>query len=82
MPVNRKRTSNQVASLAAKTLRDKNASDTARSLAASALSQTATTHQTGASMEDLASRVLDSKKYSSSTKSLAGSILSQSNKSR
>lgn len=79
---NRKATSKKVASLAAETLGDKNASKTAKSLAASALSQTGNGKETGATLEDLASRVLDSPKYSAETKQLAGSVLSQSNKKR
>lgn len=82
MASNNKQTSNDVSLLAAKTLRDKNASNIAKSLAASALSQSRNKNQTGAEMEDLASRVLSSSKYSNETKTLAGSVLSQSNKKR
>ena len=52
MSVNKKMTSKSIASLAAKTLRDKNASKTAKELAGSALSQKVKSHQTGAEMED------------------------------
>lgn len=79
---NPKVTSKSVASEAARTLQDPNASSVAKSLAASALSQRSASHQTGSQMEDLASKVLDSPKYSQGTKSLAGSVLSQSNKKR
>ena len=82
MPNNKKQTSNQISSLAAKTLCDKNASKTAKSLAASALAQTGNTKQTGAKLEDRAAIVLQSQKYSSDTKKLAGSVLSQANKKR
>lgn len=82
MPSNNKKTSANVASQAAKTLGDKNASKTAKSLAASALSQSGNKKQTGTQMEDLASTVLSSAKYNDTTKSLAGSVLSQSNKKR
>jgi hypothetical protein len=82
MGKNRKKTSPQIASLAAKTLQDKNASVTAKKLAASALAQTGTGKQTGSELEDLASKVLDSPKYNDDTKSLAGSVLSQSKKER
>ena len=58
------------------------ASKTAKSLAASALSQSSTKKQTGANMETKASNVLKSNKYSDKTKSLAASVLSQSNKER
>ncbi|MEM0950278.1 hypothetical protein [Dinoroseobacter sp. S76] len=82
MGKNTKRTSREVASKAAATLSDPNASATAKSLAASALAQSGTGKQTGAAMEDRASKVLQSDKYSSDTKSLAGTVLSQSNKAR
>ena len=79
---NRKTTSPSVASRAARTLQSPSASATAKTLAASALSQRSPSHQTGAKVEDLASRVLDSQKYNAETKSLAGSVLSQANKQR
>lgn len=82
MAKNTKKTSASVASLASETLRDPNASKTAKSLAASALSQTKTNNQTGSELEDQASKVLQSNKYSVATKKLAGSVLSQSNKKR
>ena len=82
MSTNKKQTSNKVASHAAKVLSDKNSSKTAKSLAASALSQSNNPKQTGTQMEDLASTVMNSSKYNSETKSLAGSVLSQSNKKR
>ncbi len=82
MARNKKQTSSRVASHAAKVLSDKNASQTAKKLAASALSQSGTKKQTGAELEDLASKVLQSDKYSKETKELAGSVLSQSNKKR
>lgn len=79
---NRKMTSPSVGSQAARVLQSSTASATAKTLAASALSQRSPSHQTGAKVEDLASRVLDSPKYSAETKSIAGSVLSQSNKKR
>jgi hypothetical protein len=82
MAGNKKQTSNQVASTAAKVLRDKDSSQTAKKLAASALSQAGNGKQTGAEMEDFASKVLRSEKYSDETKGLAGSVVSQSNKAR
>lgn len=82
MSTNNKATSSTVASHAGRVLSDPTASETAKSLAASALSQHSSKHQTGAAMEDLAARVLDSSKYSDGTKSLAGSVLSQANKAR
>ncbi len=82
MSTNKKQTSKQIASQASKTLIDSNSSKTAKSLAASALSQTSNKKQTGAEIEELASAVLNSSKYNENTKSLAGSVLSQSNKDR
>jgi len=82
MSRNSKRTSQKVASLAAKTLNDDSASKTAKKLAASVLSQCDPKKQTGAEVEDLASKVLDSNKYNATSKTLAGSALSQSNEER
>ncbi|MCG2580122.1 MAG: hypothetical protein KA296_04510 [Marinobacter sp.] len=82
MSQNRKKTSSEVSSIAARTLQDQNASAIAKRLAASALSQSGTTNQTGAELEDIASKVLKSSKYSDETKTLAASVLSQSNKGR
>jgi hypothetical protein len=79
---NKKTTSDKIASLAAHILHDNNASETAKSLAGSALSQVNKGNQTGGQLEDLASKVLQSNKYSHETKELAGSVLSQSNKQR
>lgn len=79
---NKKQTSQSVASLASETLKDKNASQIAKQLAASALSQKGTPKQTGAAMEDIASKVLQSPKYSDDTKTLAASVLAQSNRGR
>ncbi len=82
MAKNTKTTSVEIASLAAKTLQDPNASNIAKELAGSALSQKNKGNQTGAELEDKAAKVLSSNKYSEDTKKLAGSILSQSNKDR
>ncbi len=79
---NTKQTSSRVGTLASETLQDRQASQVAKSLAASALAQRSGGKQTGAQMEDLASKVLQSEKYSDSTKELAASVLSQSNKAR
>ncbi len=79
---NRKDTSKDIASLAAKILVDKNSSEIAKRLAGSALSQSDKNKQTGSELEDIASKVLKSEKYSDETKSLAGSVLSQSDKDR
>lgn len=79
---NTKQTSAQIAKLAAETLQDKQASQIAKSLAASALAQASGGKQTGADMEDKAARVLASGHYSDQTKQLAASVLAQSNKER
>jgi hypothetical protein len=82
MANNLKKTSTDIASKAASILNNRDSSAIAKSLAASALSQSGTNHQTGAEMEEKAGRVLSSTKYSDETKALAASVLSQSNKSR
>jgi endonuclease III len=82
MSKNTKQTSGRVASLASETLRNGNTSQTAKTLAASALSQRSTSRQTGSTTEDLASKVLASAKYAEETKILAASVLAQSNKDR
>ncbi|MBX3620628.1 MAG: hypothetical protein KF891_11685 [Rhizobacter sp.] len=82
MAKNTKQTSQEVAKLAAETLRDKNASHIAKQLAGAALSQSSTTRQTGAEMEALAGKVLQSEKYSDDTKTLAASVVAQANKAR
>ena len=82
MSKNTKQTSSRVAKLAADTLRDNRASQVAKSLAASALSQRQGGKQTGAKIEDVAARVLASDRSGHQTKELAASVLSQSNKQR
>lgn len=82
MPKNPKQTSVQIAKLAAETLQNKQASQVAKSLAASALSQRSSDKQTGAKMEDIAARVLANDRYAKGTKELAASVLSQANKQR
>lgn len=76
--MNTKKTSPIVASHAARALTSNSTSAIAKTLAASALSQVNSTHQTGAVTEDLAARVLASNKYSQLTKEFAASVLSQS----
>lgn len=82
MAINTKQTSERVAALAAQTLQSNSASKTAKSLAASALSQRNAAHQTGGAIEKLASTVLQSAKFAEATKELAGSVLSQANRAR
>ena len=82
MSVNTIQTSKVVATLASHTLHDPKASVIAKSLAASALSQSHTKNQTGAEMEHKAAQVLESNKYSKETKTLAASVVAQSNKER
>lgn len=80
--MNYKRSSQSMATMAAKALSKESTSNIQRSLAASVLSQREPSKQTGARMEDVASRVLQSPKYSEQTKRFAASVLSQSNKER
>jgi len=80
--MNKKHTSASVGTLASQTLQSNSASQIATQLAASALSQTHTSRQTGAGMESKASHVLQSDKYSDTTKILAASVLAQANKQR
>ncbi len=82
MSTNTKKTSDKLATLAAETLSNPNASAIAKSLAASALAQSGTDKQTGAQMEEKAGKALQSGKCSEDTKSLAASVLSQANKER
>lgn len=82
MTKNTKQTSSRIATLASETLQNNQASQVARSLAASALAQRNSGKQTGAKMEDLASKVLSGNHYASETKELAASVLSQANKAR
>ena len=79
---NTKKTSNKVASQAARVLKDPKASKIQKELAGSALSQVNRKHQTGAEMEEKASKVLRSDRYSDETKDLAASVLAQSNRDR
>lgn len=80
--MNSKTTSERMASLAAEVLRDADASDIAKRLAGSALSQAASGRQTGADLEELAGRVLSAEKYAATTRELAATVLSQANKAR
>ncbi|HAC6086963.1 TPA_asm: hypothetical protein G0A23_04945 [Salmonella enterica subsp. enterica serovar Enteritidis] len=82
MSKNVKQTSENVASTAAKTLTDPNASAIQKSLAGSALSQCGTSNQTSGKMEHKASSALDNPRSSELTKQLAASVLAQSNKGR
>ncbi len=79
---NKKTTSPSIASLASKVLQDSQASNAAKSLAGSALSQVNKGNETGKQLEHLASTVLNSDKFNEASKALAGSILSQSDKKR
>ena len=82
MSRNTKQSSAELANLAASTMNDPKASQTAKQLAASVLAQAKYGKQTGVELQTLASRVLQSSKYSIDTKSLAASVLSQSTKDR
>ncbi|MFA3759483.1 hypothetical protein V1951_22020 [Yersinia sp. 2544 StPb PI] len=82
MSKNTKQTSGNVASVAAKTLNDPNASAIQKSLAGSALSQRGTPNQTSGEMEHKASVALDNPNSCALTKQLAASVLAQANKDR
>ncbi len=82
MSKNTKQTSTRIGRLASETLQSSSASQVAKSLAASALSQRSGDRQTGVKMEDTAARVLASNHYAKDTKELAASVLSQANKQR
>jgi hypothetical protein len=82
MSKNTKQTSSRIGRLASETLQSSSASQVAKSLAASALSQRSGDRQTGARMEDTAARVLACDHYAKDTKVLAASVLSQANKQR
>lgn len=82
MANNTKQTSSTVASVAAQTLNNPNASAIQKSLAGSALSQKGSTNQTSGAMEHKASAALDNPRSSTLTKTLAASVLAQSNKGR
>ncbi|WP_429169605.1 hypothetical protein [Aeromonas rivipollensis] len=75
---NKKQTSSPVATKAAQTLNNPNASKIQKSLAASALAQSNTNKQPSAAMEAKAGAALQSDKYNATTKTFAGSIVAQS----
>lgn len=82
MALNSKRSSPKLTSQAAATLRDTGASEIAKRLAGSVLSQAQSSNQTGKAIEATASQVLRSEKYSEQTKAFAASVVSQANKPR
>lgn len=82
MGTNNKKTSGSLASVAAKTLNDPNASKIQKSLAGSALSQAGSKNQTSGAMEHKASAALNDPNSNALTKKLAASVLAQANKER
>ncbi|MBE4090853.1 hypothetical protein HJ056_04465 [Vibrio parahaemolyticus] len=80
--MNTNTTSKSVASKAARTLSNPNASKIQKSLATSAMAQASSSKQTCKDMETKASNVLQSNRYSDETKEFAASVLTQSNKKR
>ncbi|PHX43340.1 hypothetical protein AO284_14465 [Pseudomonas sp. NZIPFR-PS2] len=68
MSKNTKKTSGKIATLAADTLNNPDASVIAKSLAASALAQRSTEKQTSAVLEEKAGKVLQSDQYSEAAK--------------
>ncbi len=77
MTKNKKASSSDIRSKAAKILKDPKTSQIQKKLAGSALSQSDPNKQTGSEMEEIAAQVLQGNRYSDTTKSLAGSVLSQ-----
>ncbi len=75
--MNKKKSSESMASLASKVLNNDSASKIQKTLAGSVLSQTNSNKQTGAELEGIASNALKSPKYNDVTKKLAGSVLSR-----
>ena len=71
------KSSPRVARTASQVLRDSGASQTAKSLAGSALAQTRTTKETSPKVASTAAKALDSGRSSKTTKTLAGSVLTQ-----
>lgn len=82
MTKNTKQSSAELASAAARALRNDNTSEIGKKLAASVLAQVTKGKETGKEMEAVASKVLNSDHYSDQNKSFAGSLVSQSNKER
>lgn len=82
MSKNRKQSTPEVASRAARTLADPESSARARSLAGSVLAQAHTPKESGPALETRAGKALRDPKASATTKTLAGSVLSQSHKPR
>ncbi|HHF3211032.1 TPA: hypothetical protein ACPJ12_001622 [Vibrio diabolicus] len=80
--MNTNTTSKSVASKAARTLSEPNASKIQKSLATNAMAQASSSKQTYKDMETKASNVLQSNRYSDETKEFAASVLTQSNKKR
>ena len=80
--MNKKRSSKEVASEAARILKSKTSSTIQKELAGSVVSQRNPNYMTGKEMETKAAKVLNSDKYAESTKRLAGSVLAQADKKR
>ncbi|UNP30735.1 hypothetical protein [Lysobacter gummosus] len=74
------KSSPRVARTASSVLRDSGASQTAKSLAGSALSQAKTSKETSGSVATKAAKALDDGRSSRTTKTLAGSVLTQKRK--
>ena len=74
------KTSSGVASKASGVLRNPYSSETAKSLAGSALAQSGTNKSTSPAVAKVAAKALDSGSTNRNTKSLAGSVLTQKTK--
>jgi hypothetical protein len=71
------KTSDEIGTLAAEVLNDKNSTNKEKSLAGSALSQINPRNETSEKLGELAAEVLNDENSTNSGKSLAGSVLSQ-----
>lgn len=80
--MNKKCTTEKMATLASNILTSNTSSKIQKTLAGSVLSQKNPNKVTSKEMETIASHVLSSEKYSETTQSLAASILSQADKER
>jgi hypothetical protein len=82
MSKNEKHTSPSVATVASEVLRDQNASEIARSLAASALAQVQKGSETSPEMAARAARALEDGRSSETTKRIAATVVSQAHGKR
>ncbi len=77
-----KKTSDEIAKIASKILKDDSYSETSKSVAGSVLSQTNTKKGTSKDISEKASKVLRDDRFSKESKSAARSALSQAKKNK